>query len=367
VIRCRTCVMPNTRPDTPFIDGECSACVSYRKRSSIDWAAREKELLAILDRHGGRCIVPSSGGKDSHWQVLKLLELGADVTVVTARTCHLTPIGRANIDNLARYARTIEVVPNMTVRAKLNRLALEMVGDISWPEHCAIFTTPFKMAGAQHPAAVLRRVPAGSLRRAAGQRREPQMTARWRSEFGGFLGLRPSDFIGMEGITELDMADYMPPDEVWPIEAYFLGQFYEWDSHRNATVAAGHGMRSWAAHRHGDATYYAPPAPGNLWTFENLDNAQTGLHDYFMWLKFGFGRGCQQISVDVRAGRIPRSDALAWVGLHYGALQHYPYAGVSLDEVLAGIGMSRDQLDGCIDRFTDTSTRVGAREGVVPC
>jgi hypothetical protein len=30
------------------------------------------------------------------------------------------------------------------VRAKLNRLGLELVGDISWPEHVSIFTTPFE-------------------------------------------------------------------------------------------------------------------------------------------------------------------------------------------------------------------------------
>jgi hypothetical protein len=41
--------------------------------------------------------------------VLTLIELmGAKPLVVTAVTCHLTPIGRANIDNLARYATTIE-------------------------------------------------------------------------------------------------------------------------------------------------------------------------------------------------------------------------------------------------------------------
>jgi hypothetical protein len=38
--RCRTCVMPDTRPDTPFIDGECAACVSYRRRPQIDWQNR---------------------------------------------------------------------------------------------------------------------------------------------------------------------------------------------------------------------------------------------------------------------------------------------------------------------------------------
>jgi hypothetical protein len=139
LLRCKTCVMPNTRPDTPFIDGECQACINYRRRPLIDWDERKQQLMQLLDRHDGRVLVPSSGGKDSTYQVLTLLELGADVTVVTARTCHLTSVGRANIDNLARYARTIEVVPNMTVRAKLNRLGLEMVGDISHPEHAGDF------------------------------------------------------------------------------------------------------------------------------------------------------------------------------------------------------------------------------------
>lgn len=341
MLRCRTCVMPNTRPDTPFIDGECSACVSYRKRATIDWNARKADLLQILDRHGGKCIVPSSGGKDSTWQVLKLLELGADVTVVTARTCHLTPIGRANIDNLARYARTIEVVPNMTVRAKLNRLALEMVGDISWPEHCAIFSTPFNAAKQLDiPLIFYGENPQEAYGGPQGADEAMQMTMRWRSEFGGFLGLRPSDFVGVEGITERDMDDYTVADPLYPVEAYFLGQFFEWDSRRNAEAAEKAGMR----------TLGEPPAPGNWWLHENLDNAQTGIHDWFMWLKYGFGRGCQQISVDVRAGRLTRENALAWVE-RYDHLFPSEYAWVRVDEMLARIGMTTADLGKCAERF----------------
>jgi hypothetical protein len=334
--------MPNTRPDTPFIDGECSACVSYRKRATVDWSAREKELLQILDRHNGRCIVPSSGGKDSTWQVLKLLELGADVTIVTARTCHLTPIGRANIDNLARYARTIEVVPNMSVRAKLNRLGLELVGDISWPEHCAIFTTPFNMAADLGiPLLFYGECPQEAYGGPLGSDENRQMTLRWRSEFGGFLGLRPADFVGMEGITDRDMEDYSIADPSYPVEAYFLGQFYEWDSRRNAEVAISHGMQ------------VALPFGGNCWEFENLDNASTGLHDYFMRLKYGFSRGTQQVSVDVRSGFRSREPALRWALSSERAGLPDVYAGVRLAEILDRIGMTRQQLDACIERFSN--------------
>lgn len=351
MLRCRTCVMPNTRPDTPFIDGECSACVSYRKRAAVDWEERLSQLMDILDRHDGRCIVPSSGGKDSTWQVLKLLELGADVTVVTARTCMLTEVGRKNIDNLARYARTIEYTPNMRTRAKLNRLGLEMVGDISWPEHAAIFSTPFRAAcDLGIPLLFYGECPQEAYGGPEGADEAIMMTRRWVTEFGGFLGLRPADFVGLEGITERDMADYTPPtdaeicdrfDSVFsPLEAYFLGQFFEWDSRRNAEVAGKAGM----------VTFGGPPSAANWWKWENLDNAQTGIHDYFMFLKYGFGRGCQQISVDVRKGYVTREQALQWVKEH----DHLPpnqYAGAPIGAVLEHIGMSTNTFNECVERF----------------
>ena len=344
MIRCKTCVMPNTRPDTPFIDGECAACVSYRKRPTIDWEARKAELVALLDRHDGRVLVPSSGGKDSTYQAITLKEMGADVTAVTARTCHLTPIGRANIDNLARHVRTIEVTPNMTVRAKLNRLGLELVGDISWPEHAAIFSTPFRVAAETgHTLIMYGENPQDQYGGPVGSEQAKTMTRRWVTEFGGFLGLRPSDFVGMEGITERDMADYEPPRET-KAEAHFLGQYLPWDSHENARVAEAHGMRSLGV----------PPSVANWWIWENLDNAQTGLHDWFMYLKYSFGRGCQQISVDVRAGLIKREHALAWVD-DRDVWQPLEYAGVPLAEVLDRIGVAPVRLQALAEQFTNAA------------
>src|SRR3990167_804802 len=118
--RCSQCLIPSTRPDTEFVDGVCSACLAYGERRETDWEARYQQLLDLLEQHRGGeydCIVASSGGKDSHYIVMKLIELGARPLIVTATTCHLTEIGRANIDNLCRYATTIEYSPNKRVRA----------------------------------------------------------------------------------------------------------------------------------------------------------------------------------------------------------------------------------------------------------
>lgn len=364
--RCTVCVMPTTRPDTEFVDGVCAACLSYAKRPSIDWDARKRELTQLLEtryKAGAEfdCIVPSSAGKDSHYQVLKLIELGAKPLVVTATTCMLTEVGRANIDNLKRYATTIEVSPNAQVRAKLNRIGLEMVGDISWPEHVAIFTTPFKIAVAmQIPLIFYGENPQNQYGGPLDSTDAKTMTARWVSEFGGFLGLRPQDLIGHEGLSERDMADYMAPDvhkvAGADIEAHFLGQYIPWDSRRNIAEARAAGMQA------------ALASTANWWYEENQDNAMTGIHDHQMYRKYGYGRGCAQISVDVRTGWVPREFALEWVNEQDG-LFPYRYMNVRYEDVLNKIGMSVKQFDHYLDLHTnwDLFDGVQDRRPILKC
>lgn len=348
MIRCRLCVIPDTRPDTQFVDGVCSACRAYAQRPTIDWDARKKELGDLLERgrnsSGYDCIVPSSGGKDSTWQVLQIIKLGARPFIVTATTCHLTGIGRQNIENLKRYATTIEVSPNKRVRAALNRLGMETVGDISWPEHAAIFSTPFRIAAALGiPLIFYGENPQNQWGGPQGTEGAKQMTRRWVTEFGGFLGMRPADCAGYAGITMHDMADYTLPSleaiEKAGVEAHFLGQYLPWDSHENARAAKEAGM------------VQVLPCSANWWQHENLDCSLTAIHDFSMFLKYGYARAAAQLSVDIRAGRITRDFAMEIVRQRDGLFPDV-YMGVTLDEMLKVIGMTKAQMLNTFDKFT---------------
>lgn len=350
MIRCTTCLIPDTRPDTAFEDGQCSACRNFAKRAEIDWPERKAELVRILEtapRNGSGydCIVPSSGGKDSTYQVLTLIELGARPLVVTATTCMPTKIGKANIANLARFATTIEVTPNREVRRKLNRLGLELVGDVSWPEHVSIFTTPFRLAcDLGIPTLFYGESPQREYGCPAGAEEARTMTRRWIAEFGGFLGLRPADLVGQESLTEADMADYELPsdDRLAGVTAYFLGQFVPWDSRHNALVARAAGMRE-----HGQA-----PSSANWWHFENLDCALTGMHDHAMYRKYGYGRAAAQLSIDIRNGVISRDKALA-VARERDGLFPDEYMGVRLRAILDHLYMTKAEVIAHLDRFTN--------------
>lgn len=353
-LRCVRCVMPNSRPDTPFrSDGVCGACVNAENRPSIDWDARKQELIRLLDKHDGRCIVPSSGGKDSTYQVLKLKELGATPIAVTATTCMLTDIGRRNIDNLARHCSTVEVTPNRDVRAKLNRLGLTLVGDISWPEHVSIFRTPFKAAIAMEtPLIFYGESPQNHYGGPPGTEEAQQMTQRWVSEFGGFLGLRASDMVGQLGLTEEDMEPYQASDPEKlasrGVEAHFLGQYLPWDAHENARIAVDNGFE----------VPSAPPYAGNWWYHENLDSAMTGLHDWFGFLKFGYGRGAAQLSIDIRNKRVTREFAMQFVE-DYDGLFPVQYMGVHINRVLERINMTSSEFLDVCNQFLNRDLFVG--------
>lgn len=346
--------MPETKPDL-FIDpeGVCSACRSFERRKVVDWDTRKRELESILGRYrskGGKnydCIVPVSGGKDSTFQTLRMLELGANPLCVTATTDHLSELGRRNIENLKKQGVDyIEVTTNPVVRRKINRLALTQVGDISWPEHVTIFTIPIRITVQFNiPLIVWGENSQNEYGGPAAAAENNVLTRRWLEEFGGMLGLRVSDLINHEGIDAKDLIQYTyPSDEDLRrvgVTGIFLGYYLPWDGYSNALFAQGHGFET-----------YHKTVEGSIVNYENLDNVQTGIHDYFKFLKFGFGRATDLACLHIRRGRLSRDDGLKLVRQHDGKFP-WVYLDTSLEEVLNTIGMTLDEFIKVCDRFTN--------------
>ena len=361
---CRRCVMPDTKPDLKLdASGICNACRSYERRSAVDWEARRAELQGILARFRSKdasrwdCIIPVSGGKDSTTQVLRMLQLGANPLCVTATTCDLSDLGRKNIQNLKSLGvDTVEFSPNPRVRAKLNRIGLEQVGDISWPEHVGIFTIPVR-AAVQYgvPLLIWGENSQNEYGGPASAAENAALDRRWLEEFGGLLGLRVSDMIGLEGLTARDLIAYTyPPDEELRrvgVTGLFLGYYLPWDGYANALVAQAHGF-----------TTYHTTVEGSMVNYENLDNHQTGIHDYFKFLKFGFGRATDLACLHLRRGRITRQDALDIVRRLDGA---FPWTclGKPLARILEPLGLSVDEFMKICDRFTNKKLFVKDAQG----
>lgn len=351
---CKRCVMPDTKPDLLLDEeGICNACRSYENRSMVDWDKRRKDLEEVLARYRNTdgsnwdCIVPVSGGKDSTYQVIQMLQLGLNPLCVTSTTCDLSDIGRKNIENIKAFGVDyVEFSPNKKVRATLNRIGLTEVGDISWPEHVGIFTIPVR-------AAVQYRVPLivwgensqneyGGPAAAAGGN---VLNRRWLEEFGGLLGMRVSDLVGQHGLEERHLITYTYPTDAQlsqvRVTGLFLGHYIPWDGLSNALISVAKGFTS-----------YPCAVQGSMVNYENLDNHQTGIHDYFKFIKFGFGRATDLACLHIRRGRLTRQDGMDIVRQLDGRFP-WEYLGKSLEDILRPLDLTVEEFIRVCDRFTN--------------
>ena len=351
---CTRCVMPDTKPDLHFDErGVCIACRSYQNRKEVDWEARNRDLQQILDRYRSKdgshwdCIIPVSGGKDSFFQTVRILQMGLNPLCVNATTCCLSEVGRRNLENLKELGADVLVFsPNPIIRRKLNRIGLMQVGDMTWPEHVGIFTIPVR-------AAVQYKIPLiiwgeNSQHEYGGPALAAEnntMDRRWLEEFGGLLGLRVSDLVGLEGIAKKHILPYVyPSDEeirAVGVTGIFLGYYIPWDGFTNSLVAQNHGWEAWSRTVEGSALDY-----------ENLDNLLHGIHDYLKFIKFGFGRATDHVCMQIRRNRLSRQDGLEIVKKQDGKFP-WKYLDVPLEKLLRPLDLTVEEFSKICDRFTN--------------
>ena len=347
--------MPSTKPDL-FLneEGVCNACVSFSARKEVDWEKRKEEMNLLFEKCRNKnywdCIIPVSGGKDSTFQVLKILEFGMRPLCILASTCNLSNIGRKNIENIkALGVDLIEFSPDPSVRKKLNKLGLTQVGDISWPEHVGIFTIPATMAVKfSIPLIVWGENSQNEFGGPVSAANNHISDRKWMEEFGGLLGLRVSDLLGMDDhITEKDLLPYQYPTEEQlrsvGVTGIFLGHYIPWDGYSNALIAQAHGFVS-----------HPTAVEGSTVNYENLDNLYHGIHDYFKFLKFGFARATDQACLHIRRNRLLRSDAMKIVRKRDGKFP-WSYLDVPLQEILASIDLDVERFMKICDQFTNRS------------
>lgn len=351
---CKKCLLPDTKPHLQFNEeGLCNACTNFMNRNEVNWEERKKELQTILDRYRSKdgsnwdCIIPVSGGKDSTFQVIKMLELGMNPLCITATTCHLTEIGRKNLENIQNLGVDhIELTSNREVRKKLNKIGLVEVGDISWPEHVSIFTTPVRMAVSLNiPLLVWGENSQNEYGGPAAATETNVLNRSWLEEFGGLLGLRVTDMIGQDGIEKRDLIPYTYPTDQdlkrVGVTGLFLGYYLPWDGYSNVLVSQANGFQSWGKTIEGSAVDY-----------ENIDNYQSGIHDYFKFLKFGFGRASDLVSMHIRRGRLTREDGLMIVKNHDGKFP-WTYLDKPLEEILKPLDITVEEFITICDQFTN--------------
>jgi N-acetyl sugar amidotransferase len=308
---CRSCVLPGTRPNLVIeADGICNACHSHGTKTNIDWAGREtvfKTLVANAKAHahgGYHCLIPVSGGKDSTWQVVTCLEHGMRPLCVTWRPPGRTAIGERNLRNLISLGVDhIDFSINPKVESRFMLKAIQRYGAPAIPMHMALFNISLSTAVRNKiPLVVWGENSAFEYGSAEDQSNGFTLDEAWLRRFGVTEGTTAANWVDTD-LSEEDLIPYRPPSAAdlaaAGTRAVFLGYYFQWDPETSLKVATAHGFQRAAAARTG------------LYDYADIDDEFISVHHWFKWYKFGFTRLFDNLSLEIRNGRMSRDQAIA--------------------------------------------------------
>lgn len=342
-------------------EGVCSGCRTAAQAANIDWEQRRGWLQELVEEYRSDdsydILIPVSGGKDSYFQThFAVHELGLKPLLVTYHGNNYLPEGQRNLDRMREVFDCDHIVvrPSQDVLIKMNRLGFILQGDPNWHAHCGIFSVPIQVAVRYDVPLILWGehgfMDLGGM---FSYRDLVEFTAKFRLEHA-LRGFDWFDFTDeglvkagraelVEGLREKDLqwAKYPSDTEIDDsgVRGIYLSNFVRWDGEKNAELMMK--LYDWLpAQQPFERTYRR---------ISNLDDMhENGIHDYLKFVKFGYGRGTDHSTKDIRAGRMTRDEGIEMV-------RRYDHVKPrrDLERWLDYVDMTEAEFDAIADGFRD--------------
>lgn len=353
---CSRCVYPaNSKPYIIFDEqGICSGCHYVDEQKNINWKEKEKQLKNLLNAYKCKnniydCIIPVSGGKDSHYQVYLIKEVyGLNPLLVTYNHTFNTALGLRNLTNLIKQFNCdlIRFTTNPESVRKLSRWALKKMGDVTWHYHSGIQSWPIQVAVKEKIPLIIWGECGYSL--LVGMHNISDMiefTKKKRQEHS-MRGFEPEDILKdplaiAEGIDKQDLLPFFYPSnediEKLGIRGIYLSNYINWNAKKQTELMI---------EKYGFETAYSKDRTFNI--YDKTDDIHaSGLHDYLKYLKFGYGRATDDASTEIRHGRMSREKGIEMV-MKYDRIRPkdmdlwLKFANMTEDEFMSYIDPLRD-------------------------
>lgn len=327
-LTCRRCLYASTHPLGLTLDAEgiCSGCRIHEEKDRLDWSARWQRLESLVAPYRVEsgasydCIVPVTGGNDSHFIVHLVKErLKLNPLLVTYNKYFNTPLGIRNLANLRIRFNCDILVQNVNPISvkKITRASLRQFGSLYW--HCLAGQTVFPVQTAVRYKVPLIIWGAHQGLEQVGMfshEHEVEMTRRYRKDHD-LMGHEADDLLSIfDTLTEEDIWQYRYPDDAdlqaVGVRGIYLGNYVRWDPKaQHEQMIASHGYKTARFER----------------TFDTYDHVDCynfmDLHDHLKLLKHGYSKVTDHACREIRHGRLTRDQGLALVARHESApLRH---------------------------------------------
>ncbi len=323
-------------------EGVCSGCRIHEEKDRLDFGDRWQKLVELVKPYRAKsgttydCIVPVTGGHDSHWIVHVVKErLGLNPLLVTYNKYFNTPLGIRNLANLRILFDCDILVQNVNPLSvkKITKTTMRQFGSIYWP--CLAGQTVFPVQTAvryQVPLIIWGAHQGLEQVGMFSHEHEVEMTRRYRKDH---------DLMGHEADDLLSIFDTLTEEQVWQyrypndadlnavgVRGIYLGNYVRWDPKaQHEQMVATHGYKGARFARTFDTYDYVD-------CFNYMD-----LHDHLKMAKHGYAKVTDHACREIRHGRLSRDEGLALVRAYEDQPLRY------LDAFLDWLEIDRSGLD----------------------
>jgi N-acetyl sugar amidotransferase len=302
---CKKCILPDTRPNIEINKkGLCNSKCSTDKK--ISWKKREAEFRILANKikktnkSNYDCVVPVSGGKDSTWQILTALKYGLKPLAITWKTPQRSILGQKNLENLISLGVDhIDFTINPSIEKRLIYKSFILEGSPALTMHMAIHNIPKIFAQKLNiPIILWGENSAYEYGSEDKNLKGSRLTHNWRKKFGNL----PKNFKKIsKGIKRSHLSPYIShlnkPEK--KLKEIFLGHYFYWDPIKIGHIVKKKGFK-----------FDTKPIVG-LYKFADIDDKSIiTVHHWMKWYKFGFTRLWDNLSIEIREGRMTRQEAI---------------------------------------------------------
>ena len=306
---CNHCILPDTRPNIAFLsNGKCSACHSHQNKIKINWAKKKRDFTKIIKNIKKKkllydCLVPVSGGKDSTWQVIKLMECGLSPLTFTYKPLLRNEIGQKNLNNLKKLGvHHIEFSVNELAEKKFLRKAFIKFGAVGIPMHMAMWNISYNLAKNFSIPYIF--WGENSANEYGGTKKDQKLKLldnKWIKKYGINFNTTAEDWID-KNLTKKEMAPFIKTkktknNSLIP-KSLFLGDYFKWDPYKTYKVAKKFGFKK-----------ITKPKTGS-YNYADIDDDLISIHHFLKIYKFGFSRNFDNLSLEIRNNRLSRNKAI---------------------------------------------------------
>lgn len=347
---CSECVLPETYETIEFdAQGVCNVCHQQTfKKTGVNWAERKVALDQLIEKYRGKhdydCLVPFSGGKDSTYTLAYLMkEYKLKPLVIRFDHNFFRPKLEeyANKTFRALGVDVLKFTPNWKIVKRLMLEALIRKGDFCWHCHTGIFSYPMQVAIKFNVPLIFWGEPSSEYVNYYDYRdNEVEMVDEKRFNRYVNLGISAEDMFGMINTKEdpLDPRDLMP--FTYPklgdlkrigYHSVCLGSYIPWDVKENVKY-----FQKFLPFWQGIDVEGMPPG---LYSYEKIECYMQGIRDYIKYMKRGYSRVSQMVTLDIRHGRMTRPEAVELVKKFEGKKPR------TLPIFLDYLGLTEDQFN----------------------